>query len=132
MNVDILVDHNIEGQAIMLAGTYKLEGWLELLPLSFLRFNEVGLSSDSSDRIVWHFAQKNEMLLLTNNRNMKDEDSLERTLREENKATSLPILTIGNVDRVICATYREKCVTRLAEIVSELEEYLGTGRLFIP
>ena len=128
----ILVDHNIEGHAVLLADTYKTEGWLELLPLRFLRFSEVNLAPDSNDRIVWHFAQENEMLLLTDNRNMKDKDSLEKTLREENKVTSLPVITIGNVDRIVQSAYREKCTARLADIISELEKYLGTGRLFIP
>jgi hypothetical protein len=65
---------------------------------------------------------------------MKGEDSLEETIREENIATSLPVLTIGSVDRVINERdYCEQCAIRIAEIIIDLEEkYLGTGRLFIP
>ena len=72
------------------------------------------------------------MILLTDNRNMKGEDSLEQTLREENNPMSLPVLTIGKVDRIGERKYREQCAARLAEIVSELENYLGASRLFIP
>jgi len=130
--ITILVDYNLEGQAALLSGTYHSEGWAELLPLRFLRFKDVGLSHDSNDREVWRFAQASQMILLTGNRNMKDEVSLEQTLRAENTPTSLPVLTIGNVERVAERRYRERCVTRLAEIVSELENYLGASRLFIP
>jgi hypothetical protein len=65
---------------------------------------------------------------------MKDEDSLEETIREENIATSLPVLTIGSADRVMNERdYCEQCAIRIAEIIIDLvEKYLGTGRLFIP
>ena len=66
------------------------------------------------------------------NRNMKGQDSLEQTLREENKPTSLPVLTIGNVTRMAEREYREQCAARLAEIIFELEKYRGASRPFIP
>lgn len=128
----ILVDHDIEGLAVVLWGTLVVEGWLELVPLELLRFTDVGLPLNSSDRSVWRFAQANGMILLTNNRNMTGEDSLEQTLREENTETSLPILTIGNVDRLDEKEYREQCVSRLVDIVLDLDNYLGTARMFIP
>jgi len=130
--ITILVDYNLEGQAALLSGTYNSEGWAELFPLRFLRFKDVGLSQDSNDQEVWQFAQASQMILLTGNRNMKGEASLEQTLRKENGPASLPVLTIGNVERVAERQYRERCVTRLAEIISELENYLGASRLFIP
>ena len=42
------------------------------------------LSIDSSDRTVWRVAQANQMILMTANRSMKGEESLEQVLREEN------------------------------------------------
>ena len=72
------------------------------------------------------------MILLTSNRNMKDADSLEQTLREENTPASLPVLTIGNVDRLNTKMYRERCAAQLLEVVVYWENYLGTGRKFIP
>ena len=128
----ILVDHDIEGLAVMLWGTLAAEGWLELVPVELVMFTDVGLSIDSNDRSVWRFAQANRMILLTNNRNMTGDDSLEQTIREENTMTSLPILTIGNVDRLDERAYRERCVSRLVDIVLDLENYLGTARIFIP
>ena len=116
----------------MLWGTLGAEGWLELLPIQLVRFDDIGLPHDSSDRIVWHFVQRNHMILLTDNRNMADQDSLEQTIREENDARSFPVITIGNVSRITERTYRERCAARLVEIVLDLNDFLGAGRLFIP
>ena len=130
--ITILVDRNIEGQAVVLWGTLAAEGWLALLPMTMRRFAEVGLPFDSSDRVVWRFAQAHRMLLLTDNRSRRGEDSLEQTMREESSVTALPVLTIGNVARLVERTYREQCVIRLVEIGLDLDNYAGTGRLFIP
>lgn len=128
----ILVDHNIEGQAALLLGTYLEEGWADLSPVRFVTFQEVGLIPKSSDRVVWRFAQAHEMVLLTNNRNMRGQDSLEQTLREENTPTALPVLTIGNIERIVERAYRARCAARLAEVIYELEQSRGVSRLFIP
>lgn len=72
------------------------------------------------------------MLLLTANRNARGEDSLEQVMRRENTSTSFPILTIADPDRVNEYDYRERCIERLVEIVIDLQNYLGAGRLFIP
>ncbi len=63
---------------------------------------------------------------------MEDEDSLERTLREENTETSLPVLTIGSVRRLIDSDYRERCALRLLEVVLDLEAHMGRGRIYLP
>lgn len=39
------------------------------------------------------------MILLTANRSMKGEDSLEQVMREENMATLLPVVTIADAKR---------------------------------
>src|SRR5262245_8378623 len=97
----ILVDRNVEGPSVMLWGTLATGGWLELLPMTIARFADVGLPFDSSDRVVWRFAQEHGMLLLTDNRSRRGEDSLEQTIREENSLTSFPVLTIGKVARIV-------------------------------
>ena len=72
------------------------------------------------------------MLLLTANRNAKGENSLEQTIREESTSISLPVITIGNLDRLVEREYRERCSARLADIVLSIDNYLGVSRLFIP
>jgi hypothetical protein len=130
--ITILSDHDIEGKVFLLWGTVAASGWVEMLPLRLVRFRDVGLPPDSTDRAVWRFAQTNGMILLTNNRNMEGVDSLEQTIRDENTSTSLPVLTIGDFDRITDRTYRENCATRLIEIIVYLDDYLGVGRMFIP
>ena len=130
--ITILVDHDIEGQALTLWGTLAAEGWLALCLLQLTNFVQVGLSVESNDRTVWRFAQSHGMILLTHNRNMKDEDSLEQTIREENAVTSLPVLTIGRIEHLREKSYRQRCAIRLVEISLEIETYLGTGRIYIP
>jgi hypothetical protein len=98
-----------------------------------MTFDEMKLPINSDDRVVWHLAQSNRMILLTANRSMKGENSLEQVMREEITPTSLPVITIGNADRVLNEPeYRERCATRLVEIVLDLDAYRGVGRLFIP
>ncbi|GAA6621024.1 ACP S-malonyltransferase [Scytonema sp. NUACC26] len=128
-----LVDHNLEGHALLLSGNIASLGWLDLLPIRFITFEDVALSVTSDDRIVWRFAQANQMILLTANRSMKGKNSLEQVMREENTSMSLPIVTIGDADRVLTdPDYRNRCVDRLIEIVFDIDDYRGSRRLFIP
>ncbi|MGK7928937.1 MAG: ACP S-malonyltransferase [Spirulina sp.] len=131
--MNFLIDHNLEGQARILLGSLASAGWLDFIPIRFITFEAVGLAIDSSDRVVWKFAQENRLILLTANRRMKGENSLEEVIREENTPTSLPVLTIGNVDRLLVEPiYRERCINRLIEIAVDIDNYQGTRRIFIP
>jgi hypothetical protein len=130
--ITILVDHNIEGNVISLWGILAKDGWVDLIPMKLVTFADVNLPFDSDDRAVWRFAQQHRMLLLTDNRNMKGDDSLELTLREELTAISLPVVTIGSRARLDEPEYRQKCAYRMVEIVLDLDYYLGCSRLFIP
>lgn len=127
-----LVDLHMEGQAAVLWGTLAAEGWLEMAPLDLVTFPEMGLSRDSPDREIWRLAQARGLLLLTNNRNATGTDSLERTIAEETTPASLPVLTVGNLDRLAEPIYRRRCAARLLEVVLYLDDYRGTGRIFIP
>ncbi len=130
--ITILGDHNIEGHALRLWEAFQRQGWPDVISLHMLTFEAIGLAFDSNDRTVWRFAQAQHMVLLTANRNMNEEDSLEQTIREENTPTSLPVLTIGNPNRISQRTYREDMALRLAEIAIDLDSYLGMGRIYIP
>ena len=127
-----LVDYNLDGYALIFLGILTKLGWLEFVSIQFVTFREAGLLMESSDRVVWRYAQEHQMLILTANRNMKGGDSLEQVMREENTEDSFPVLTIGSLDRLSEADYRERCVERLIEIVLDVDNYKGAGRLFIP
>lgn len=130
--MNFLVDYNLRGQAALFWGTIAAEGWLEPMPICFIGFEEVGLLENSSDRLVWQVAQTNQMIILTANRNMKGDDSLEQVIREDNPLTSLPVVTVGNKERLDEQAYRERCASRLVEILMDIENYRGVGRVYIP
>lgn len=100
--------------------------------MRFVTLRQIGLPVNTSDRAIWRLVQAQGMLLLTGNRNMEGDDSLEATLREENTPTALPIITISSPRRLDERDYRERCAERLAEIVFDLDQYRGVGRVYIP
>ncbi|HIK50246.1 MAG TPA: hypothetical protein IGS17_04855, partial [Oscillatoriales cyanobacterium M59_W2019_021] len=79
---DFLIDRNLKGHALILLGAIASQGWLDLVPIQFVTFAEMDLPIDSDDQMVWRFAQEKQMLLLTANRSMKGENSLEQVMRE--------------------------------------------------
>jgi hypothetical protein len=101
-NIEVMIfpiDQNLEGYAEILLGAIASKGWLDLLPIQFITFAEIKLPPNSTDRVVWRYAQLHKMILLTANRRMKGRDSLEQVMREENNSTSLPVITIANLIR---------------------------------
>ena len=131
--MNFLVDHNLRGHSVVLAGSLAASGWLELISIRFVLFEEVSLAVTSDDRVVWQYAQDNQMILITANRSMKGKDSLDQVMRDENTPASLPVVTIGNIDRLMAEPdYRERCVDRLVDIVIDIEDYQGARRIFIP
>jgi predicted nuclease of predicted toxin-antitoxin system len=122
-------------EGILLSSPESLpaSGWLDLISIRFILFEEVGLAVTSDDRVVWRYAQANQMILITANRSMKGKDSLEQVMREENTPTSLPVVTIANIERLLAEPdYRDRCVNRLVDIVVDIEDYQGARRIFIP
>jgi hypothetical protein len=128
-----LIDHNLKGHALVFFGAIASQGWLDIVPIQFVTFDEINLPIDSDDRVVWRLAQENQMILLTANRSMKGKDSLEQVMREENASESLPVITVSNADRLLNdSKYRGRCVESLIEIVLDIDTYLGARRIFIP
>ena len=128
-----LIDHNLKGHALIFFGVIASQGWLDVVQIQFVTFDEIDLSNDSDDRIVWRLAQEKQMILLTANRSMKGKDSLEQVMREENTSESLPVVTVSNADRLLNdSEYRGRCVESLIEIVLDIDTYRGARRIFIP
>ena len=93
-----------------------------------LTFADIGMPKETSDREVWRYVQNHQLILLTANRNGKDEDSLTQTIRNENSPTSLPVLTVGDADRILQDnSYCKQCAERIIDIVMDVENYLGAG-----
>ncbi len=131
----VLSDHNCEGQAKAIYDVLRYDGtWLELSPIKLFLFDDVDLPISADDEQVWQLCQDRQYLLLTGNRTNKDQEkSLESTIRRFFTPNSLPVITIGNLKRVIPnQVYRTRCAERLAEIVYDLDNFRGTMRIFIP
>lgn len=128
--MNFLIDYNLRGQAALLWGTLASEGWLELMSIRFIGFEEVGLLENSSDRLVWQIAQAKQMVILTANRNMKGDDSLEQVIREDNTLQLFPVVTIGNKERLDEQGYREQCASRLVEILLDIDNYMSGSGLY--
>jgi hypothetical protein len=132
----ILADANIQGQVDALVARMQTEPWKpfwEYLRLSYRRFADVGLAFDSSDNLVWDTCQREELVLITDNRNRKDPDSLEATIQSRNTPSSLPVFTIANVHRLRRSPdYADRIIEKLFDALLQIEMLRGAGRLYLP
>jgi hypothetical protein len=55
--MNFLVDHNLRGHAVLLSGRILSGGWLDLVLIQFITFDEMSRPIDSDDRVVWQLAQ---------------------------------------------------------------------------
>jgi hypothetical protein len=130
--IKVLLDNDIAGFQNLLAGAIESTGWSEYELIELVSLEDIGLDDSAKDREIWRRCQLDSLILLTANRNQDDPDSLEKTISEENTLNSLPIITISDQRRLHNAAYREACIESLLTIVLELNNNLGTGRLYIP
>jgi hypothetical protein len=98
----LLADVNLQGHLPYLRRLIDQLGLLEVLAdahLALTTFPELGLDRHLNDRALWRFCQENNWVLLTDNRNHADEDSLEATLQDSRREGHLPVLTVANKGR---------------------------------
>jgi hypothetical protein len=132
----ILADANCEGHLALLLRLF-LEGWRhdvwESLHLTPLSLADLGLQPDASDRDLWEACQREQVILLTANRNDAGPGSLEATIQQHNTPTSLPVFTLANEQRVLRdRLYAAAVADRLLEFSFDIDRYRGTGRLYLP
>lgn len=132
----ILADANIVGHVQRLVTLLQGEPWREFwehLNLVCTTFVEVGLDRKTSDAVIWQFCQEHDLVLITSNRNKTKPDSLEATIRDRNTSQSLPVLTLGDADRVLQSRdYADRVVEGLLDILFRIDSLRGTGRLYLP
>jgi hypothetical protein len=132
----ILADTNVGKQRRALVAIWSSETWRDLwsdLGLSVVSFPALGLSFDAPDSLIWRTCQREELVLLTGNRNHRGPDSLEATTRAENQPDSLPVITIGDPDRVLQdRRYAEIVAERLLEKLIAIDDFRGAGRIYVP
>ncbi len=132
----ILADVNIQGYVDHLVALMQTQPWAlywDHLQLRYVHFDEIDLEAQSSDALVWKKCQELQLFLVTDNRNADDPDSLETTIRTMNTAASLPVFTIGNVQRLnFSREYAQEVVEGLLEYLLQGDNLLGAGRLYLP
>jgi hypothetical protein len=132
----ILADANIQGQVAGLVHYIERTDWCEYwtyLGLSLQTFADLNLHPDSPDAEIWRVCQRENLVLLTANRNEDGPDSLQTTIRTESTPESLPVLTISDIRRLQnSGEYAERVVTKLFEVLLNIDGVRGTGRLYLP
>ena len=129
MESTILIDQDRLGFDIFIEERLAETGWDQLIQFQFRRPRDYGLPANLPDQEIWRFVQTHRLLLITNNRNNEDETSLQATMWRENTLDSLPIITVSDKNALIQSDYRQRVAHRLAEIIIDLENYLGAGRV---
>src|SRR5579883_425746 len=95
----ILADVNVRKQRRALLSIWTSDAWRDLwngLGLVVENFRTLGLAHDASDAIIWRTCQREQLVLITGNRNKRGTDSLEATIQNENQPDRLPVITIAN------------------------------------
>ena len=132
----IMADHDIEGQVRVLLRLLTSAAWFEVwheLALRVESFASLELPENTSDVALWQFCQTQQIILIAGNRNKAGPEALETVIEQNNTPTSLPVLTIGVPPRVLSSrAYAERVATRLLEVLLDVEQYRGTGRLYLP
>jgi hypothetical protein len=132
----IMADNDILGQFSDLLKLLQSPAWRDVweeLQIPVKTFKNLGLEPNAVDAVVWQACQAHETVLFTGNRNNKDSDSLENTIRTQNQANSLPVITLGDVKRFSYdRAYADEVAEALLDILMDLDNRRGAGRLYVP
>ena len=129
-------DANIQGQVEYLLQRMQADPWADVwqaLGLVLRRFEDIGLSESSTDLEVWDVCQAEQLILITDNRNLDSEDSLEAAIRRNNTPASLPLFTIADMSEFRTDnSYVERVVEALYDYLVRIDDVRGPGRLYLP
>ena len=133
----ILADINIQGQfQAIVEQIFQSSEWSEVwadLNLKVESFHTLGLALDADDDLLWQTCQVRELVLFTANRNHDGSTSLEATILQRNSNQSYPVVTISDPQRFgIVRSYTEEAAIRLLDILMDINNYRGCGRIYIP
>ena len=132
----LLADGNVEGHLQALVYVLESPSWQELwagLDVEIITFDQLNLSKDVSDVVLWRSCQRRDVVLITGNRNDEGPDSLEAAIRFENSDSFLPVLTISDPTRIFTdRLYAERVAERLLETLLDIELLRGSGRIYLP
>src|SRR5205085_2558935 len=96
-------------------------------------FGDFGLGNEAPDKLVWDTCQREQLVLVTANRNFDGPDSLEAAIRASNTPTSFPVFTLSNPDRFLNdRDYANEVADSVLEKLFDMDYHRGAGRLFVP
>jgi hypothetical protein len=131
-----MADNDIQGHMAILTQILLSDDWREIwlsLNVPIWGFANLSLTADASDAAVWHACQREEVILITGNRNEESDDSLQATMRAHNTPTSYPVMTISDPNAVVFERrYAHRVVESLLQYLLDIEKYRGAGRLWLP
>jgi hypothetical protein len=135
----LLADVNLQGY---LAYIERLLQELDLLGLlnrdlglELVSFADLDLDRTLEDRSLWLFCQQNRWILLTDNRNRENENSLQATMDQLWHAGMLPVITLANKDTFEKnAEYAARTAEEIAEVLflAFHEHILDSSRIYVP
>ena len=131
----LVADANIQGQVEYLVQRMQADAWADFwqgLGLVLRRFEDIGLSGSSTDLEVWNVCQAEQLILITDNRNLDSEDSLEATIRRNNTSESLPVSPSPTSTSSERTTSMWSEWSRHSRLPLRIDEVRGTGRLYLP
>jgi hypothetical protein len=132
----ILADADCVGQVELLIDLMQDSTRRELyefLDLRVFLLADLGLSSDSSDRVIWERCHDDELVLITANRNADTPDSLQIVIAESATENSLPVITITDPYRVAHDRhYAHRAADKLLQHLYDIDILRGAVRLYIP
>jgi len=132
----LIADHNIAGIVDRVVATMQNEPYRlfwESLGIGYIHFEDIGLVPTTPDSEVWKGCRELNLLLITDNRNHEGTDSLNATIQSRSCPDSIPVATIGSVDRLRTSrAYLELFIDGLYDTVTNINSLLGTGRIFLP
>ena len=90
------------------------------------------LSRESPDVLIWRTCQREQLILIAENRNADAPDSLELVIRAENQPESLPVVTLADPRRITRdRLYAQAVAERLLDYLMRIDEVRGTGRIYV-
>jgi hypothetical protein len=132
----LMADNDAGGHVAILVRIISGGDWNTFwndLELVTVTFEDLGIDRDVSDAVLWRACQREQVVLITNNRNADDPDSLESTISAENRPDSLPVFTLARAARIATdRAYAERTAISLLDYLTGLDDVRGTGRIFIP
>lgn len=132
----IMADNDLVGHVGEIVRVLLSDEWREIwlsLKLEVRTFADLSLGKDASDATVWNACQKEQVILITGNRNKKRADSLQATIEAQNTSDSLPVFTVSDPTRLVhSGEYLDEVVESLLDYLLFIDKVRGAGRLWLP